>query len=399
MIIVYFFLNAVHTFFGIDDMLVFGAKWYWWINVPIIVLFEILYMSFLKSFLIGILKFKKLDMIYKWSVIFFLLLIPLHFICVYFNIDNSIVFLLSHILISVYGISVFKALYNQNTRMTKLVSIGIIANVLGGTVTIIMSLLGQHGISNLLTVSYPIVFFRIGVLFDIFFYQMALLIKWQYQEKQLLIREIESKILVENVKTKINHDLHDDIGNTLSSISRYAEVAKRKAKRNEEVDDILTKIHLSSEDLVGKMSDIIWSLNSDNETLEKLLERVQNFCATIFPEQGIHFIFEKEIESETKPRNQEILKELFLIIKESLNNCMKHAQCSRVSILFFERDNYFKVVILDDGIGFETLQTKHSLGGNGLKNMKYRAEQIQAKLEINSGINLGTEINLEVLLS
>jgi signal transduction histidine kinase len=393
---IYFFYNAVHTFFGLDDALVFKAAWYWWINVPVIIVFEICYIYFLKSLIEGIVHSHRLNVLFRWTLYGFLLLIPLHLICIGLSIDNSIIFLLSHIWLTVYGLAVVKSLFQQKTLFAQLVSVGIIVNILGGTTTIIATLLGQHGVENLLTVSYPIFFLRAGMLVDIFLFQIALLTKWHLQEQQLLKTELESKFILSKVKSKISADLHDDIGSVLSSISLQTEVIKRKLQRHENVDELVQHINESSKEMISRMSDIVWSLRVSHDTMSQLIERVDNYCATHLPDQGITYTLTNLLPEPTFTLQPDTMRELYLIIKEALNNSLKHAACSHIELAFRKEEQTLKIVISDNGRGFDTQKPHRSLGGDGLKNMQLRCEHLKGQLSISSTPGQGTF--MEVLI-
>lgn len=391
---VYFFYNAVHTFFGIDDALIFESTWYWWVNVPVIIAFEILYILFLKSLIEGIVQSTRLNNLFRWTLYGFLLLLPLHATCMWLDLDNSIVFLLSHIWLSGYGIAVVYTLFRQKALFAQLVSVGIIVNILGGTATIIATLLGEHGIHTLLTVSYPIFFLRAGMLIDIFLFQMALLTKWHLQEQLLLKSELESKFQLSQVKSKISADLHDEMGSVLSSISLQTEVVKRKLKRHENVDELIQQINTASKEMISRMSDIVWSLRPSNENLHQVIDRIDTYCATTLPDHQINYRITNQLSDSMLCMQVQELKELYLIIKEALNNCLKHAACTDIDLHFAIQDKKLTIKIEDNGQGFDLQKPIRSMGGDGLKNMKLRAERIGGIFMLQSTISKGTRIEV-----
>ncbi len=392
--IIYFFLNAVHTFFSIDDNLVFSSTYYWWVNVPLILLFTAFYVQFIKTFLDGTQVSKKAHRIYKWTLYGLSILFALHFLFMTFGIDNTVLFILSHIIISVYGISATIILWQQKMPYTSLVSFGIIVNILGGTSTIVATILGQHGVENILTVSYPIIFMRIGILIDLFLYQMAIFSKWYYQEKQSLLNDLTSKLALTEMKVKISRDLHDDIGSTLSHISMQTDIAQKRLKNKQDILDLVESINTSSKEMLQSMSDIVWSLNPTNENTAQLIERIQNLCAISFPLNHIEY----EISIDENIQHHHIkapaLKEIYLIMKEAINNCLKYAQCTHVTIRFTLLEDRLFIGLQDNGKGFDILTPQSSMGGTGLRGMQARASSIQATLSIVSNPVDGTAVNL-----
>ncbi|HOZ51084.1 MAG TPA: tetratricopeptide repeat protein [Chitinophagaceae bacterium] len=214
------------------------------------------------------------------------------------------------------------------------------------------------------------------------------------RQKQRTKRKQEMELM----KQRISHDLHDDIGSTLNSISLFAEVAKRRAEKNESIQDLVSDISNISKDMMSRMGDIVWSLKAGNETVEKLQERLYNYCSQSLTPLQIAYSF--DINSELYPYvlNSEMIKEIYLIAKEAINNSMKYATCNHINISLYKFDDKLIMKIKDDGKGFNTLKTYQGLGGEGIKNMNSRAENIYAELEIKSDESLGTEIILSIPL-
>ena len=106
-------------------------------------------------------------------------------------------------------------------------------------------------------------------------------------EKYQLIKKVESQEALLNERLRISRELHDDIGSTLSSISIYSEVAKKRTEKKENTNEVLSKIGHASRELIDKMSDIVWSLNPNNESFEQLQNRMMAFAAMILATRNI----------------------------------------------------------------------------------------------------------------
>jgi len=214
-------------------------------------------------------------------------------------------------------------------------------------------------------------------------------------------RKLQSEQEMLNERLRISRELHDDIGSTLGSISIYSEVAKSRIQKNENADESLSKIGTASRELIDKMSDIVWSMNPNNESINQLQNRMQVFAAIMLTPRNILYNFYtqehlKEIKLTTAER-----KNIYLIYKEAIHNIAKYADCTQVEIQLTAKDHLFAMHIKDNGKGFELtkLEQTGSLNGNGIKNMMARAESIGAVLKIESKIKEGTEIMLRVELS
>ena len=80
--------------------------------------------------------------------------------------------------------------------------------------------------------------------------------------------------------------------------------------------------------------------------------------------------------------SQQVRRNIFLVVKETLNNAMKYAEAKNVSLQFQNFSDHFIITISDDGKGFDTTNTHRF--GNGLCNMKKRMEDIGGNYSIES---------------
>lgn len=195
---------------------------------------------------------------------------------------------------------------------------------------------------------------------------------------------------LQKVRNKIASDLHDDLGSTLSSISIYSEIARRQSK---ESIPVLDKIGESARIMTEKMSDIVWSINPDHDSFENIIQRMRAFAHDMLSTRGIEYTFEADEKLNAVKLAMEVRKNLFLFFKEAVHNLVKHSQAKHAVIRLFLDDEKIKLLIRDDGKGFDLNQS--SLG-NGMRTMKERAKQINATLQIESKEGEGTSVELKM---
>ena len=225
-------------------------------------------------------------------------------------------------------------------------------------------------------------------------------------ERYKLMKKVESQEALLKERLRISRELHDDIGSTLSSISIYSEVAKQRTAKKENTSDVLSKIGYASRELIDKMSDIVWSLNPNNESFEQLQNRMMGFASMMLATRNILYDFTVDEELKRIQFTGEQRKNIFLIFKEALHNIVKYADCKTARITLSITDNSLLMAIKDDGKGFDIalidsnaiFTNGESMGGNGIKNMHARADHVNAKLCIHSKINEGTTIQLTLRL-
>jgi hypothetical protein len=203
--------------------------------------------------------------------------------------------------------------------------------------------------------------------------------------------QLKNLRLIQSMRNRIADDLHDDIASTLSSISFMSEFAKTNLLSDQaKVNGLLSKIGEYSRQLVSDMSDIVWSVNPSHDNFDSLKSRMIDFAASILQDKESDFEFDVKLKNEVSELNPQFRKNIFLIYKEALHNAVKHSACSKVQIQFIANEDYIRMCIIDNGNGIVDVSEN---AGNGLRNMKNRAEQIHAKLTITSTSEEGTCVN------
>jgi ligand-binding sensor domain-containing protein len=207
---------------------------------------------------------------------------------------------------------------------------------------------------------------------------------------------INQIIKLQKIRNNIARDLHDDIASTMGSINMYSEIAHEKINKQPMIaDEILQKIGVASRQMIDRMSDIVWSINSGNDYLESLTDRMKSFCSMMVTTSDIDFQFNVNDTFSGIQLSMDKRKNIFLIFKESIYNIVKYSACKKVIITIAVQQKIFIMVIKDDGKGFDVKNYKvHD--GNGLKNMKERANDIHALLNVSSAINEGTTVELKL---
>lgn len=195
---------------------------------------------------------------------------------------------------------------------------------------------------------------------------------------------------LQNIRNRIAADLHDDIGSTLNSISVYSEVAK---KDQEEKSHALEMIGQSSRKVIDAMGDIVWTINPDNDSFEKIILRMRSLSYNLLRAKQIDFSFKADENMNGIKLSLEERRNFYLIFKESLNNLIKYSNAKRASVLLSKNSHHICLLIRDDGVGFDTTR---KYNGNGLINMKKRAKEIKAEFNIDSENGIGTNIELKL---
>lgn len=214
---------------------------------------------------------------------------------------------------------------------------------------------------------------------------------YRYRINELLKRQA--------IRNKIAQDLHDNMGSTLSSISVYSQVAKiQQAKGNyQDLENVLGKIASTSGEMISEMNDIVWAINPRNDSMEKILQRMDSFAKPLLAVKNIQFSFRYSQDVLNVNLEMQKRKNFYLIFKESVNNALKYSGCSSLAVDIKINGTNLELTVQDNGAGFERSkvdQSSHSLSGNGLKNMEMRAKEMKGTCAIESSPGKGTHVQL-----
>jgi len=191
-----------------------------------------------------------------------------------------------------------------------------------------------------------------------------------------------------DMRTRIATDLHDDIGANLTRIVLLSEVARQTPD-----DGPLAAVTRIARESVSSMSDIVWAINPNRESLLDLIRRMRRYAEEIFTLRDIELRFEAPDASEAVKLSVEVRRDLLLIFKEVVNNAARHSGCSRVAIAVRVEGRHVLLAVTDDGVGFDTSQDSD---GQGLASMRRRAERLGATLEIAAAAGAGTSVKLGI---
>lgn len=206
---------------------------------------------------------------------------------------------------------------------------------------------------------------------------------------------------LEAVRSRIATDLHDDIGASLTQIAVLSQVAQAKSTDSAAFEP-LDRISEVSNELVGTMSDIVWSINPAKDHVSDLAQRMRRFASDVLSPLGVGFTFDAPRTEGEKKLKTNVRREVFLIFKEALNNIIKHSGARRVKITLSVSDQKLEMSIEDDGCGFDSpevasaSESEHRYGGNGLKSIEKRARDLGGELAVDSVIKEGTELILSI---
>ena len=248
---------------------------------------------------------------------------------------------------------------------------------------------------NILLIGISSLSFLIIIIAFLIYRQQKLKNAQQIQEFELktAIAQIEKQNELQEQRLNISRDLHDNIGAQLTFIISSVDTIKYAFDvTNTKLDGKLQSISSFAKSTIVELRDTIWAMNNAEIHFEDLRARILNYIEKAkTAKENIEFKF--TIDSSL---NQEKLTSIsgmniYRTIQEAVNNAIKYAGASQISVAVNALAEKITIQIHDNGIGFDQETTEK---GNGLLNMEKRIEEIGGIFNLNSKIGIGTTVSI-----
>lgn len=185
---------------------------------------------------------------------------------------------------------------------------------------------------------------------------------------------MRKRMEMERMRVQIASDLHDEVGSMLSGLAMQSELLQLNDPVNNQSK--LENISNLSRSVVQKMRDLVWSIDSRRDSIQNLLEKMQEQASDLFQPKEISFTFEIHELSRSKQLPVLVRQQLFLIFNESITNVVRHSNADSVIFRIGNLNNRFEMSIKDNGTMFK----EGSNTGQGLRNIEMRAKKINARV-------------------
>lgn len=351
----------------------------------------IFYMIFMQKYLDTKNKFPFLYRLYNIGVLLLLISIIsftfLHYFTDNFSLQNTVENATKIILLALVLIFLVYSARHRNDKLLRFL-------LWGNFFLFIFSLISQVAVlqepvfkSLPGVLSSALFYYETGLFLELVFFLAALNYKNRRQiidqtkEREILkaktmMQEYEKELAVlkaqQQERERISADMHDELGAGMTAIRLMSEIAKNKMKESTPVE--IDKISNSANDVLNKMNAIIWSMNSGNDSLDSLVSYIRSYAQEYFDNTPIHCRFNTP---ENVPQLQisgDKRRNLFLAVKETLNNTLKHSGATQVIIDCNITEDRIELTISDNGKGIDMENIREF--GNGLKNISRRMKSI-----------------------
>lgn len=226
---------------------------------------------------------------------------------------------------------------------------------------------------------------------------IVLLFRWRVGAIRRRL-EVEARIAQarieerDRVRASSSRDFHDEAGNRLTRMSLYLALLRQQG--GPDTSGLVEKLQENVQALSAGMRDFIWVLDPRHDNFPDLLLRLTQFGGELCGAAGIDFTYKNALAGEEcGAPDVRTKRHLLLILKEAIHNAVRHAACKHVLLIAVREGDELVLRLQDDGRGFEEAGLSRV---NGLRNMRERAVEIGADLQMKSAVGQGTALILRL---
>lgn len=239
------------------------------------------------------------------------------------------------------------------------------------------------------------------------------------------LEQLQQQHAIERDRARIAKDIHDDVGAGLTQITLLTELARREP---EQTGANLNRISDSARQLTKAMDEIVWAVDPQHDTLAGLMDYISAYAEDFLRVAGIRCRMDLPMELPAARVDAEVRYNLFLALKETLNNLVKHARATEVWLRLKIEPGSFTLVVEDNGQGLpgavdglklivdrqsgvaapdaDLSTINHQLSttgritsGSGLVNLEKRLTEVGGRCKIHSVAGQGTRVEMSVALN
>lgn len=227
------------------------------------------------------------------------------------------------------------------------------------------------------------------------------------QRMRRKLERLERLHAIENERTRIANDIHDDLGAQLTRITMMSDSARDEDADGLRVQEDLKHIYDTAREATRAMDEIVWAVNPKHDRVESLASYLEKFGFDYLAAVGIRCRLDLPAQPPALQLTTEVRHNLFLAYKEALHNVVKHAAASEVRITLAFTGNELELIVEDNGRGFGLNRVENGVvrghgrlaAGNGLDSMNRRIRDIGGTCQIQSEPGRGTKVTLRLKLT
>jgi len=208
--------------------------------------------------------------------------------------------------------------------------------------------------------------------------------------------QARSQHAVEQERTRIARDLHDDLGSRVTrTVLLLDELGLQDQMPPVHAPQHPREISTAAREIIQSLDETVWAVNPRNDTLPRLINYLSQFAIEFLKVANVRCRLDFPDFPPARTVSAEARHNIFLAVKEALNNAVRHASATEVRLRSAIENGSLTLTVEDDGRGFKPMGDVPS--ADGLRNMRQRMEEIGGKFQVESEPGKGTRISLTYL--
>jgi signal transduction histidine kinase len=224
----------------------------------------------------------------------------------------------------------------------------------------------------------------------------ALSLRRQVAHQTAIIHQKAQREAALEERARIAKDIHDDVGSNLTFIMMLGERSREDIAKPRDLAVHTDKIVSYARATVQALDEIVWAINPQNDTLDAMVGYLNQYASQFFESTNVRCRLDVPEHLSSLVLPAEVRHDLFLVVKEALNNVLKHAKASEVTVAVAESVGVLEIFIEDNGFGFDPAASVGKGQGDGLENMRKRMAKIGGGFHLTSLPGQGTKLRLTV---
>lgn len=216
---------------------------------------------------------------------------------------------------------------------------------------------------------------------------------WRRMQREL--QRLEQRRAVDEERTRMARDLHDEMGARFTQISLLAGRALKSAPADEAVREPIRNINGAVKELASALEEIVWAANPSHDSLEGFSNYLSQYTGAVLRDAGLRCRLDIPTLLPARTLPSGLRHRLMMVVKEALNNALKHARATEVRVQLELDGAWLRVTVADNGAGFDPVNVRR---GNGLDHSVRRMEEVGGTCVVESKPGAGTFVRLSVPL-
>ncbi len=236
--------------------------------------------------------------------------------------------------------------------------------------------------------------FRLSML-GLFTLSLAATVRYvSFRRLQRQLRMLEQQSALHKERARIAKDIHDDLGANLTEIALLGELAQQDRGEPEKAAERVGKISSTARQAIKSLDEIVWAVNPRTDTLAHLIDYAGQFALDYLRLAGVRCRLDLPEQTPQRELSTELRHNLFLVVKEALNNVVRHARATEVWFRAKATPEGLDMSVEDNGCGFSV--APDNAAADGLRNMQQRLEELGGTCSIESRPGHGTRVLLHL---